>query len=63
MQNDEEQPGDAWTMDPGMQRSIAYVVMGVTFLVMAYIMGRRMKANRAATVSYTHLTLPTMMSV
>ncbi|MEC7350907.1 MAG: hypothetical protein VX382_03455 [Candidatus Thermoplasmatota archaeon] len=35
-------------MDPGLQRSIAYVVMGVTFLVMAYIMGRRMKANRAA---------------
>ena len=48
MQNDEEQPGDALNMDPALQRSIAYIVMGVTFIVMAYIMGRRMKANRAA---------------
>ena len=38
MQNDEEQPGDALSMDPALQRSIAYIVMGVTFLVMAYIL-------------------------
>ena len=49
--------------DEQLTKNIAYVILVILFIGMAWFVARRAGENRAQTVSYTHLTLPTSYAV